>query len=831
MAFKYKISKIAEICRAKSINSNNVDLTVSNVLTDSRSNFTPEGTIFFALKGDRNNGHNYIDDLIDNGVTCFVTEYLPEPKEKYKNINFIIVDDTIDALHKFAAFHRDRFKISIAGITGSNGKTIVKEWLSQLMEPEHNICRSPLSYNSQIGVPLSVLQLHDEHTIALFEAGISKPNEMRKLQNIIKPDIGIFTGIGTAHDENFSSKKEKIEEKLKLFNECKALICYSGDSLADKMIIDFVENHNIRLFTVSDINKNADVQIDHVKTEKQKATFKAVFKGKEQIYEIPFSDNASLMNSFLSLGVLLFLNYDQNIATERLGMLEPVAMRMEQIEGVQNCIIINDSYNNDLLALRVALDHLSHIHSREKKCIVLSDIFQTGLDPETIRKQVADLINRYSPDKFIGIGDVMSGLKGHLKCKEWYYPTTEKFIKYHPFSTFKDEIILLKGARNFKFENVRDALQKKSHDTILEINLSAIVHNLNYFRSLLEKKTKIMAMVKASSYGGGNFEIASMLQYHKVDYLAVAYADEGVELRKAGIKIPVMVMNPEPASFDLIIENNLEPEIYNFRILELFTKALEKRDITTMPPWNVHIEIDTGMHRLGFDPEELDELIECLNKSKTVKAKSVFSHLATADDNNYKEFAKKQINLFCSIRKKILSELLNKPLFHILNSAGIINFPNAQFDMVRPGIGLYGVSHDIDVQKELRHVGRLISVVSQIRYIKTGDSVGYNCSFVAQEDMKIATVAIGYADGFNRKLGNGNGAVRINGIMAPVVGDVCMDMIMVDITNINNVEEGTEVIVFDELYPVNQIAKILQTIPYEILTSVSSRVKRIYLTE
>lgn len=833
MAFQYTIAEIAEMCVAGIAGDRKeTSARISQVITDSRTNVIPQVCLFFALRGERHDGHHYIKELAERGVTLFVVEAVPDlPPGISENLTFLIVKNTLVALQSFATKHRQRFNLPVAAITGSNGKTIVKEWLAQLLAPEYKTVRSPLSYNSQVGVPLSVLQLDKPHEMAIFEAGISAPGEMANLERIIQPTLGLFTGIGPAHDENFSGRDQKVNEKLNLFINCKDLIAFNDSELMAGTLQPFAKRHNIRLFTIGNSN-SCDLQVISITPNANHVEIQAAHDDTTFSLTSPFSDEASVKNTLLCLATMLFLGYKPEVAAGRILSLEPVAMRMQQIEGIQNCILINDSYNNDLMALEMALDHLRHNNARPGKCIILSDIFQSGLEPDEMTLKLSELINRYQPAKFVGIGNTMASLKGKLQCQTWFYRTTADFIRYHPLSGFHDEVILLKGARSFQFEQIRDVLQRQSHGTVLEINLGALVHNLNYYRSKLSQGTRVMAMVKAAAYGGGDFEIASVLQYQKVDYLAVAYTDEGVELRKAGVRIPVMVMNPEPSGFDTMIDNMLEPEIYSFKILKAFTEALTLKLPANAPPYPVHIEVDTGMHRLGFDPGEITNLIKILNQNRVLKVASLFSHLATAEEKRDVSFARHQIAVFEEIRNKFKIHFINsQPLFHILNSAGIINFPDAQYDMVRPGLGLYGVAADPDVQKQLMHVGCLKSVVSQIRRVEKGDSVGYNRAFVADREMIIATVAIGYADGFNRKLGNGTGKVRVMGEMVPVIGDVCMDMIMIDITSVADVKEGDEVVIFDSNYPISNIANLLETIPYEVLTGISSRVKRIYLTE
>jgi Alr-MurF fusion protein len=831
MAFRYPVAVVARMCRGILTPKSPQDLWLTHVVTDSRVHFSPAGSIFFSLRGERHDGHLYVAELIRKGVQCVVCETIPDGVEDAGGTAFILVPNTLEALQQFAGAHRQEFSIPVAAITGSNGKTIVKEWLAQLLAPEFRITRSPLSYNSQVGVPLSVLQLSDQDQMAIFEAGISMPGEMGKLETVIRPTIGLFTGIGDAHNEHFTDTAQKINEKLILFSGCTHLICFDDDLRVMPLISAFAHRNQVILFRVG-TSSGSNLILDTLNPDPVTPIVQGIYLGQHFSLQLPYADHASVRNSLLCLATLLFLNYPPETAVARIGMLEPVAMRLEQIAGIQHCILINDSYNNDLLALKIALEHLKHNNARPGKCIILSDIFQSGLDNAAMVRQLAELINGYIPQKFIGIGEIMGQLAGMLHCETWFYNTTDQFLRYHPMSGFRDEVILLKGARSFQFERIRDALQHQSHDTTLKINLGALTHNYNYFKSMIPKQTRIMAMVKASSYGSGSFEIAGTLQFHQVDYLAVAYADEGVELRKAGIKTPVMVMSPERGAFGLMIEHQLEPELYSFPILHDFIQYLEKNYPALAHPVPVHIEVDTGMHRLGFDPTEIEHLLHLLQRTKAIEVRSVFSHLATADDLMDHSFARSQIACFEQVKEQFIAQrLTQRPLFHLLNSAGIIQYPEAHYDMVRPGIGLYGIASDPEVQKALRQIGSLQTVITQIRWVKQGESVGYNRSFIADRELLIGTIAIGYADGFPRKLGNGVGKVRIRQTLVPVIGDVCMDMTMVDLSEIADVQVGEEVIVFDEDTPITDLARTLQTIPYEILTSVSSRVKRIYLSE
>jgi len=819
------------MCGGEVVQLPETDPVITGVLIDSRTHRLGAGRVFFALKGERHDGHNYIPDLVRSGITCIVAQQDPPVKGLPSGTGWVKTQNTLKALQLLAKAHRNKFSAPILAITGSNGKTIVKEWLAQLLAHHLTVCRSPLSYNSQVGVPLSLLQLNNTHQIGLFEAGISQPDEMEHLNQVIAPDTGVFTGIGAAHDENFSSREQKTLEKLKLFKGCRNVVCFT-DKETYPLLKKYADNEGITLFTIGP-EPWTDLTITLPEVDDTRDRAVATFNSKPFTITFPFVDYASKRNTLTCMATMLLLGYDAEETARKITGLEHIAMRMEQVEGINRSVIINDSYNNDLLALNIALEHLHHNKAREGKCLILSDIFQSGLSDEELVSQIADLINRYHPDKFIGIGPMMAKLKGTVATKAWFYDDTELFLRYHPFSGFGDEVILLKGARKFRFERINDALQRQSHNTVLEINLGAIVHNLHYFRSLVSNQTRIMAMVKASSYGSGNFEVANLLQYHQVDYLGVAFADEGVELRKAGIRLPIMVMSPERGAFNTLIEHRLEPELYSFSMLNDFVKALAHNNPGMSSPFPVHIEVNTGMNRLGFDPIQIPSLIKRLNECNDIVVKSVFSHLATAPDTSAKSFARQQIALFENIRQQFLNNLQfsTTPLFHVLNSDGIVHFPEAAYDMIRPGIGLYGFVSDDNARKALRQTGRLRSVVSQLRTIPAGEHVGYNQSFKAERDTQIATVAIGYADGFNRKLGNGNYYVNVNGAPAPVIGDVCMDMIMVDVTGFQNVHEGDEVVIFDENNPPARMAETLGTIPYEVLTSIPARVKRVFLTE
>ena len=825
----YTITEIAKIVKGEIASSFLPELTIKHLVIDSRKLVSPENSLFFAIVAKRNNGHNYIDELYEKGIRNFIVSEIPENNNICKNANVILVKNTLFALQLLGAFHRKKFNIPIIGITGSNGKTIVKEWLFQLLCDDKKIVRSPKSFNSQIGVPLSVWQIEPEHELAIFEAGISESDEMDKLQAIIMPSIGIFTNIGQAHAENFIHINQKIAEKLKLFTKVKTLI-YCTDHLEIKEIILGAENlKNIETFTWS-YKSSANLVIKQVLRQNHNTTIEALYNNQLIKITIPFTDEASVENAINCWATMLLFGYNNEIISNRMAVLAPVAMRLELKEGVNNCSVINDSYNSDINSLSIAIDFLNQQKQHLKKTIILSDILQSGRDEDDLYSEVSSLLSDKKIDKIIGIGKSISRQKDKFSMEKFFYNTTQDFVKDFPFSEFHDETILLKGARIFKFEKISKALQQKAHETVLEINLNALVHNLNYYRSILRSDTKIMAMVKAFSYGSGSYEIANVLQYYQVDYLAVAYADEGVELRKSGISLPIMVMNPEEQSFDVMLKYDLEAEIYSFRILKLLEEALVRNYKDTDKKGFIHIKLDTGMHRLGFEKNDLPELTKKLNDNHLFLVKSVFSHLAASDNPEQDEFTKKQIETFIEMSSFIKSNL-NYPIFrHILNSSGISRFNNAQFEMARLGIGIYGIASNESEQALLQNVSTLKTIISQIKHIPEGESIGYNRNCIATKDIVIATIPIGYADGLHRNLSNGKGKLFVNGQLANIVGNICMDMCMIDITDIP-ANEGDDVIVFGNEYSISKFANDMKTIPYEVLTSVSRRVKRVYYQE
>lgn len=830
----YFANDIARILSGTRHGNGNPEAIIKHLLIDSRSISSPDTSLFFALKSERNDGHKFIADAYKKRVRNFVVASLPSPNgegrgdEVFPDANFILVKDTLSALQHLAANHRRKFNIPTLGITGSNGKTIVKEWLYQLLQDDKNVVRSPKSYNSQVGVPLSVWQLNEEHNLAIFEAGISRPDEMERLEPIIFPTLGLITNIGQAHDENFLNAKQKIREKLKLFIHAGTLIyCKDNLELNDEIVANPVIK-KLNLFTWSRKAK-ANLQIGKITKEGSETELQGIYNNEFIRIRIPFTDEASIENTIHCWAVMLFLGYANKIIAERMLRLSPVAMRLELKEGVNNCSVINDSYNSDLGSLAIALDFLNQQKQHPKRTLILSDIFQSGKNENELYKEVAALVKEKGVSRLIGIGEAISGQSRQFDLEKIFYKITDEFLAAYAPAIFSNETILLKGARAFGFERISQVLQQKAHETVLEVNLNALIHNLNYYRSKIAPGTKMMAMVKAFSYGSGGFEIANILQHHHVDYLAVAYADEGIELRKAGITIPIMVMNPEEASYDTMIRHDLEPEIFSFRVLKLFEDAV-KRTGRQDAAYPIHIKLDTGMHRLGFEEKEVNELAVRIGNSQFLEVRSVFSHLAGSDEPAHDEFTRNQIKKFGEM-SEIIRSRFEYPIFrHILNSAGIVRFPGAQFEMVRLGIGLYGIGANPEDQSQLKNVSTLKTTISQIKNVPAGESIGYSRKFVAKKDMRIATVPIGYADGLSRRLSNGKGKMIIKDKCAPIVGNVCMDMCMLDISDMS-CSEGDEVIVFGSEYSAYEIAKDMDTIPYEVFTGISRRVKRVYYQE
>ena len=814
----YSIEKVATLIGARRYGEQ--ETNIGWLLTDSRSLCFPEQTLFFALRSKRNDGHKFIDELYRRGVRSFVVEQEPvDYQTAYPDANFLKVPSPLAALQRLAERHRDEFDIPVVGITGSNGKTWVKEWLYQILMPTMRVTRSPKSYNSQIGVPLSVWLLNEQTQVALFEAGISEPGEMLALHDIIQPTIGVLTSMGSAHQENFRNMDEKCMEKLQLFRDTEVIIYPSDDDTVSRSVRrSQYQGERIGW------SRYSDKAPMYVKTEGRKVSY--IYKGVEGSYEIPFIDEASIENSISCATVALYLGLTPEEVAERMAQLEPIAMRLEVKDGQRGLTLINDSYNSDVNSLDIALDFMNRRPEQagKGKTLILSDIYQSGETPAELYREVADLIRKRGVDRFIGIGsEIMAQAAQFGVGQKWFFPDVNQFVQSSVFQQMHDEIVLLKGARPFGFEHISELLEQKVHETILEVDLNAVVDNLNHYRSFLKPETKMVCMIKADAYGAGAVEIAKTLQDHRVDYLAVAVADEGVTLRKAGITQNIIVMNPEMSSFKTLFDYDLEPEVYSFRLMDALIQAARKEGITG---WPVHLKLDTGMHRLGFDPKkDIDELIDRLKHQSAIIPRSVFSHFVGSDSDDFDNFSATQFRLFDEGSKKIQAAFSHKILRHMDNSAGIEHFPERQMDMCRLGIGLYGV--DPRTNGILTTVSTLKTTILQLRNVPKEETVGYSRKGKLERDSVIAAIPIGYADGLNRKLGNRHCYCLVNGQKAEYVGNICMDVALIDVTDIP-CKEGDSVEIFGKNLPVTVLSDVLETIPYEVLTSVSNRVKRVY---
>lgn len=818
----YNLQSIVDIISGQLIGDGQT--LIEQIFFDSRLIVHPVNGIFFALAGNQKNGHTYIADAYHKGIRTFVVQ---QPIKQYNDIHQIIVDNPLQALQRWAKHHRQQFNIPIIGLTGSNGKTIVKEWLNQLLWQEFNISRSPKSYNSQFGAALSILQLNQENDLGIFEAGISKPNEMQNLEEIIQPTIGVLTKIGEAHLENFKDQEELIHEKLKLFknvdrlvynieNEKLHQIISTDDHLSkiDKITYGYGEAATVKIKEIIQTESNTKISILH----------------NQEIFDfsIPFQDDASIKNSLICLTTLIALNIDYKLFKDKFNELLPIEMRLEIKEAINNSIIINDTFNSDLNSLKIGLNVLNQ-QKKERKTLVLTDILQSKLNDDQLYQKVAKLVNSYQFTEVVLIGEQISKHQELFQSYVRSYKTTDEFLDQFKTQNVYDEAILLKGARPFQLEKIAEELETRTHDTVLEINLQHLIENIQTYRSLLKPSTKMMCMVKANSYGVGSFEVASVLETNGVDYLGVAIADEGKELRKAGISIPIIVMNPEQSSYSTVIDYQLEPEIYSFRVLDLFVKKLKEKQISK--PYPIHIKLETGMNRLGFHEDDYQQLINTLKQTPQVYVQSIFTHLATADMADEKEYVNYQFSRLDN-GYKILSEGLNiKPIKHCLNSPGIVAYNDHQYDMVRLGIGMYGYSEYSDfMNKRLKPVVKFKTVISQISTLEVGETVSYGRRFIAERKSRIATLPVGYADGIRRSLGYGKGKVGVNGKLAPITGTICMDMMMIDVTDID-CKEGDEVVIFGSYPTLADYTKDLETIPYEVLTSIALRVNRVYYKE
>ena len=823
----YTIEKVTTLIGARRYGLH--DANIGFLLTDSRSLCFPEETLFFALKSGRNDGHRYIADLYRRGVRNFVVTDVPQSFDTvYPEANFLKVTDTCEALQRLAERHRDAFNIPIVGITGSNGKTIVKEWLYQVLSPDRYVTRSPRSYNSQIGVPLSVWLLNSDSQVGIFEAGISEPDEMLALRDIIQPTIAVLTNLGQAHQENFTSMEQKCREKLVLFHDAQTIV-YPADDNTVRHVIAESDYRGERLYW-STTDEHAPMFVKRIEKHEEATTVTYIYNGaKEQKFSIPFIDDASIEDAIVTAIVALRLGVDAKTLADRMMQLEPVAMRLEVKEGRHGCTLINDSYNSDINSLDIALDFMSRRadHKGRRRTLILSDIQQSGEEPAALYREVSDLCVKRGVEKFVGIGPRISDNAEAIAVREkFFFTTVEAFLRSEVFRTMRDEVVLIKGARQFGFDQITEQLVEKVHETVLEVNLNAVVANLNYYRSFMKPETKLVCMIKADAYGAGSVEIAKTLQDHRVDYLAVAVADEGATLRRNGITSNIMIMNPEMSAFKTMFDFDLEPEVYSFRLLDALVKAAEKEGITG---WPVHIKLDTGMHRLGFDPEkDMDELIRRLKHQNAVIPRSVFSHFVGSDSDSFDDFSAKQFALFDKGSKQLQAAFEHKILRHIDNSAGIEHFPDRQLDMCRLGLGLYGINSRNN--QTINNVSTLKTTILQLRNVPAGDTVGYSRKGTIDHDSVIAAIPIGYADGLNRHLGNRHCYCLVNGQKAEYVGNICMDVAMIDVTGID-CKEGDSVEIFGDHLPVTVLSDALDTIPYEVMTGISNRVKRVYFQD
>lgn len=795
------------------LNFSDSAIEFDHISIDSRSLQNGNSTLFFCLKGQNNDAHVFIESLIEKGVQHFVVEYIPEKVDG--KAHFCVVENTTNALQNLAKSYKKQFQIETIGITGSNGKTIVKEWLNFLLSPDFLVVRSPKSFNSQVGVPLSIFGINENHTLGIFEAGISLKGEMQKLAEIIQPNIGIFTHLGNAHQEGFTTVEEKIIEKCQLFTNSEIVILEKND---------WMEKHiKVPVFTWSFEDPKANVFILSKVKNNLKTTLEIQFENASFKISLPFTDDISIENAVTCIATLLYLKMDISVVKERISKLYNIEIRLQAKKGINNCLLIDDSFSSDYQSLKIALDFLEQQKLHQKKTIILSDIFQSGLNVKELYSNVIKLLQQNNITQIITIGEVIGNYFQDLP-HVISFANTNAFLQQFNTESFNNETILIKGARSFNFDEIVVLLEEKVHETVLEINLDALTSNYNFYKQKLENSTKIMVMVKAFGYGNGGYEIAKQLAHLKTDYLGVAFADEGIALRKAGITTPIMVLNPEISSYKAMIAYHLEPEIYSISGLTSFIELAKEKNSNAYP---IHLKIDTGMHRLGFEEEDISELISLLQHNNFVKVTSIFSHLATSDDLDFKDFTLQQIHLFEAISNQISTALNIQPIRHILNTSGIFNYSEYQFEMVRLGIGIYGVGNSEEEQSSLENVSTLKSIISQIRTVEANESIGYSRKFMVKKQMRIATIPIGYADGIRRAWGNEKGFVTINNQEATILGNVCMDMLMVDVTHIN-CNERDEVIIFGENPHVTEIAAVCNTIPYEILTSISQRVKRIF---
>lgn len=820
---EYTIEQIAALCGGQLVKGSQPHNKVQYLVTDSRRISFPSTSLFIALQTPLRDAHAFIGEVYQRGVRFFMVHQAPD-SEAYPDAVFIVVPDTLAAFQQLAARHREQFSYPVIGITGSNGKTIVKEWLFQLLQANYAIVRSPRSYNSQIGVPLSVWQMSQRHNLGIFEAGISQPGEMQALQAIIQPTIGLLTNIGEAHSEGFASMEEKLQQKLLLFAGADILFC----NMDDERIQQAVMHSGLSLFTTGHATGNT-LQITNTVQTVAATRIEAVYHAVSRAIEIPFTDSASVQNAIACWAVLLYLKISDAEIAVRMKALQPVDMRLQMVQALNGSAVINDSYSFDITSFSIAIEFLQQQQQYQQKTVILSDL--PVFTPEETYSVVAHILAQKQVNRIITIGSKWQSLSRLLPASQArieHYNTTDAFLQQVSVNHFRNEVILLKGARVFAFERIAAMLSQQVHRTVMEINLTALAHNLKQYQQRLQPGTRLMAMVKAFGYGAGSAEVANVMQFHKVDYLAVAYADEGVDLRKAGISLPILVLNVDEAAFDTIVEYNLEPELFSFPILQAFLRFLQHQGVQQYPG---HIKLDTGMHRLGFEEKDMPALAEMLQQQQSLMVTSVFSHLASSEDPNDDTFTHLQAERFnrcCAI----LQEALEYPFIrHLSNSAAIFRLPELQYNMVRLGIGLYGVDSANEHQLSLQTVGTLTTTIAQLRHVKAGETVSYNRRGKITRDSLIATLRIGYADGFSRRLGNGKGKVWVKGQLVPVVGTVCMDMVMVDVTDVPGISENDTVEIFGPHLPVQQVAAWCETIAYEILTGIGQRIRRVYIEE
>jgi alanine racemase len=812
----FTLREISNYVSGKIIQSGN-NLSLDHIVTDSRQILTGISSLFIALEGLKYNGHDFLTSAYHSGVRNFIV------KEGTLNLpgdaNVLLVPDPREALQKIAQWHRSLFQYPVIGITGSNGKTIVKEWLGQVVGTAHSVAKSPKSYNSQVGVPLSIFGIASYHKVAILEAGISEKGEMDKLEKMIRPSIGVFTNLGTAHERGFGSKTEKLAEKMGLFTNSRFVI-YRKDQTE---VAEYVENHfsSERLISWS-ASAGADYTLSVKKTGDQSKIILIQPDLSLFTFHTAFTDEASLENLRHVIVACITLGMAPKVINEGIRELKPIEMRLTLKQGINNCTMVDDTYNNDAAGLAVALEFLQHQRQKRRKVLILSDLLQVE-ENNTVYEQVRDLIRHYHIDFFYGVGDEIRQLKNSFQNSSLFFPTTESFCESIDLQSFDNDLVLIKGARKFEFEKIVNLLQERIHGTVLEINLNALSHNYNFYKKRLNPTTKLMVMVKAFAYGGGSLEIANHLQHLKADYLAVAYTEEGVDLRTHAIQLPIMVLNPERESLHKLLQFNLEPVVYSLSFFSQLGKfcQLQKASI------HIHLDLDTGMHRLGFEMQDLDELGQLVHQYPELKIRSIHTHLVGADEALHQGFSRIQLESFDAMSEKICSFISYQPLRHALNSAGIIRYPEAQYDMVRLGIGLYGIEVNGMFESDLRSINTLKSSISQIKILSRGQSVGYGRKGIMPRDGQIATIPIGYADGYDRRFSNGKGYMLVHGQKAPVIGNVCMDMCMIDITGID-ARVGDEVIIYGENISLRTLALSIDTIPYELLTNISQRVKRVY---